>query len=320
MPQIITPQVLAAIFQGFSFVFNDALKGVTPLYADIAMDVPSSTTAENYGWLGQMPRMREWVGDRVVQSLNAYGYQIVNKTFETTIGVKREQIEDDQYGLFNPIFAELGRSVALFPDELCFPLLSNGWTNLCYDGQPFFSSAHPVLDANGNLTTASNQSGGAPATPATTPAWFLIDKSRALKPIIHQKRRPFEFVSKTSEQSSDLVYQRNEFLYSVDGRVNAGYALWQLAYGSTAALTRPNFRAAYEAMITLRGDYGRPLGIVPTEIWVGPSSHMIARDLFETDFLPVDGAPGEAALSGAVGMIANADKGLVKVRMTPWLP
>ena len=72
-------------------------------------------------------------------------------------------------------------------------------------------------------------------------------------------------------------------------------------------------------MIAQKGDRGRPLGIKPTEIWVGPSTWAVARDLFETDFLPVDGAPGEAALAGAVGMIANADKGLVKVRMTPWL-
>ena len=215
--------------------------------------------------------------------------------------------------MFRPLFAELGRSVALFPDELCFPLLTNGFTNLCYDGQPFFSANHPVLDANGVLTTASNVSTGAGA------GWFLLDTTRAIKPLIHQKRRPFEFVAKTSEQQSDLVFTRNEFVYGVDGRANAGYGLWQLAFGSTAALTRTSFRAAYQAMITMKGDHGRPLGIVPNEIWVGPSLWSTARDLLETDFLPVDGAPGEAALTGAVGMIANADKGLVKVRTTPWL-
>ncbi len=312
MPQVITPQVLAAIFQSFSFVFNDALKGVTPEYTAIAMDVPSAASAENYGWLGQFPRMREWVGDRVIGALNAYGYQIVNKTYETTISVKREQIEDDVYGLFRPMFAEMGRSVSLFPDELCFPLLSNGFTNLCYDGQPFFSASHPVLDANDALTTVSNVSTGAGSP------WFLLDTTRAIKPIIWQKRRPFEFVSKTSEQQSDLVFTRNEFVYGVDGRANAGYGLWQLAYGSTAALTRASFRTAYQGMLAMKADRGRPLGIKPNEIWVGPSLWSTARDLFETDFLPVDGAPGESA-GPSLGMIANADKGLVKVRFSPWL-
>lgn len=313
MPQVITPSVLSAIFQSFSFIFNDALKGVEPQYQRIAMDVPSSASAENYGWLGQMPRIREWVGDRVVEALNAYGYQIVNKTFESTIAVKREQIEDDVYGLFRPMFAEMGRSVALFPDELVFPLLTNGWTGACYDGQRFFD-AHPVLDANGNTAFVSNFTTGSGPAP-----WFLLDTSRAIKPLIHQKRRPFEFVAKTSAQTSDRVFERNEFIYGVDGRSNAGYGLWQLAYGSTAPLTRASFRSAYQFMINLKGDRGRPLGLKPNLLLVGPTLEFTARDLIDSAFLPVDGAPGEPALTGQVGLIANTDKGLVEVLMSPWL-
>ncbi|MBY6244116.1 Mu-like prophage major head subunit gpT family protein, partial [Methylosinus sp. Sm6] len=91
MPAIITPSVLDAIFQSFNFIFNDALKGVTPTWDKIAMQVPSSTAVENYGWLGQMPRMREWVGDRVVGSLDSFGYQIRNKIWESTIALKATQ-------------------------------------------------------------------------------------------------------------------------------------------------------------------------------------------------------------------------------------
>ena len=47
------------------------------------MEVPSTAAAENYGWLGQMPRIREWGGDRVVSSLDSFGYQIKNKKFFT---------------------------------------------------------------------------------------------------------------------------------------------------------------------------------------------------------------------------------------------
>lgn len=313
MPQVITPAVLNAIFQSFSFIFNDALKGVTPTYSRIAMDVPSVASAENYGWLGQMPRMREWIGDRVIGALNSYGYQITNKTFETTIAVKREQIEDDVYGLFRPMFAEMGRSVALFPDELVFPLLQNGSTGACYDGQRFFDTNHPVLDANGAAQPVANVTAGA------GPYWYLIDTTRAIKPFIYQKRRPFEFVSKTSEQTSDFVFQRNQFVYGVDGRCNAGYGLWQLAYASGAALTRTNFRAARTAMINLKSDFGRPLGVKPNLLVVPPALESTARDLMNSDFLAVDGVPGEAAMVGAAGVMANTDKGLCEVFMSPWL-
>jgi phage major head subunit gpT-like protein len=308
----ITPSVLDAIFQGYSFIFNDALKGVDPTWMKVGMQVPSAASAENYGWLGQMPRMREWLGDRVVNSLDSFGYQIKNRTFETTFAIKREQIEDDQYGLFNPIAAELGRSVAGFPDELIYGLFSQGFTTHCFDGQNFFDS-HPVKDINGNVAMVSNVQSG------SSPAWFLLDTTKSIKPFIFQKRREFQFVAKTNPQSSDRVWLRNEYSYGVDGRCNAGFGLWQLAYGSQAALNRANLRAAYNAMINLKGDFGRPLGIKPNLLVCGASLFFTARDLIESKFLPVDGAPGEPVLTGAVGMIDNTDQHIVDIHMSQWL-
>jgi phage major head subunit gpT-like protein len=313
MPQVITPSVLDAIFQSFSFVFNDALKGVEPTWSRVAMDVPSAASAENYGFLGQMPRMREWIGDRVVNSLDSFGYQIKNRTFESTIAIKREQIEDDVYGLFKPLFAEMGRSVALFPDELVYSLLAAGFATKCYDGQNFFDADHPVKDANGNPTFTSNVATGA------GPAWFLMDTTRAIKPLIFQKRRPFDFVAKTDPRTSDRVFNANEYVYGTDGRCNAGFGLWQLAYASQAALTRTSFRAARQAMINFKADFGRPLGIKPNVLVCGPSLEQTARDLLLSDFLPVDGVPGEAALASGAGVIANTDKNAVEIFMTPWL-
>jgi phage major head subunit gpT-like protein len=41
-------------------------------YADkIAMTVPSVSKDESYGWLGQFPSMREWIGPRQVKNLAA---------------------------------------------------------------------------------------------------------------------------------------------------------------------------------------------------------------------------------------------------------
>jgi phage major head subunit gpT-like protein len=313
---IITPSVLQAIFQGFSFIFNDALKGVEPTWAKVAMEASSSASAQNYGWLGQMPRMREWLGDRAINSLDSFGYQIKNKTFETTIGVKREQIEDDQYGLFKPMFAELGRSVALFPDELVYGLLKTGHTSPCYDGQNFFDTNHPIKDANGNVTVfASNYQAGAAGY-----TWYLLDTTRAVKPMIFQNRRPFEFVSKTDPNQSDMVWLRNEYQYGVDGRCNAGFGLWQLAFMSNAPLNRANFRAARAAMRGLTADYGRPLGIEPNLLVVGTNQKDLATDLIKAKFLPVDGSPGmQVPAPGVPAVIDNTDMNSIEVFATPWL-
>lgn len=312
MPQIITPSVLDAIFQSFNFAFNQGFKGVTPTWSKIAMQVKSTTAASNFGWLGQMPRIREWVGDRVIGSLDSFGYQIRNKTWESTISLKREQIEDDTYGLFSPVVSRLGKSIALFPDELCFGLLAKGFVQACYDGQNFFDTNHPVKDENGVDSFVSNVQAGAGAP------WFLIDTTQGFMPIIYQERRPFNFVSKTDPNQSDRVFLSNEFVYGTDGRCNVGFGMWQVAFASKAPLNRANFRAARQAMINLKGDYGRPLGINPTLLVVGPTLEQTARDLILSQFLPVDGSPGVINATG-IGMIENTDRNVVDIFMSPWL-
>ena len=92
----------------------------------------------------QMPQMREWIGDREIQNLSAYDYVIKNKKFEMTIAVPRDDIEDDTYGVYNPMFQNLGECAARHPNEQCYGALMAGFKNACYDGKPFFSADHPV--------------------------------------------------------------------------------------------------------------------------------------------------------------------------------
>jgi hypothetical protein len=49
------------------------------------MTVPSSSASETLGWLGQFPKMREWLGDRVINSLAMHGWTITNRRFESTV-------------------------------------------------------------------------------------------------------------------------------------------------------------------------------------------------------------------------------------------
>ena len=141
---IINPQTLRGIYVAFNTLFNKALTEVDPLYKQIATITPSTTEAETYAWLGDIPGMREWVGDREIQNLTASDYTIKNKDFELTIGVDRNAIEDDKIGLYNASIEMLAQSAAMHPDELVFKLLASGFAEKCYDGKPFFSDSHQV--------------------------------------------------------------------------------------------------------------------------------------------------------------------------------
>ena len=291
---------LNTLFGGFKASFGKGFKGAETAYAQIATVVPSTTREEGYGWLGQFPRMREWIGDRVVNSLAAQAYKIANRDFEQTISVPRNDIEDDQYGIFGPMFEEMGRVAAELPDELSFGLLSDGFTTNCYDGQFFFDIDHPVLGENGQTTASVSNFQGGSGTP-----WFLLDCSRPIKPLIYQERRPLgNLVSKT-DPGDENVFNRKEYVYGSDGRCNAGFGLWQMAYASRQPLTPDNYAAARAAMTGLRGDYGRRLGIMPGVLVVPTTLEGAGRRIVNSAL--------------ASGGETNEWAGTAKLLVTPWL-
>ena len=141
---IINSQNLRGIYIAFNTLFTKAFESQKPTYDRIATVVPSTTDAETYAWLGDIPGMREWVGDREIQNLSGSDYTIKNKDFELTVGVPRNSVEDDKIGLYNPSIQMLGESAAMHPDELVYGLLASGFTAKCYDGKAFFATDHDV--------------------------------------------------------------------------------------------------------------------------------------------------------------------------------
>ena len=139
---MITPQNLRGIYVGFNTIFNKALGDYKPLYPEIATVTPSTTDTETYAWLGDIPGMREWIGEREIQNLTASEYTINNKSYEATIGIDRDVIEDDRIRLWSSNISALAQNAAKNPDKLIFQLLADGFTAKCFDGKPFFSDAH----------------------------------------------------------------------------------------------------------------------------------------------------------------------------------
>lgn len=289
---------LRALFAAFNAAFQGGFAGVSPQWNRVATMVPSSTETEDYAWLGEWPTLREWIGDRQVKSLSASSYSVKNKPFEGSVGIKRSKLEDDLYGIYGPMFTEMGRSAAVHPDQLVFALLAAGFSTNCYDGQYFFDSDHPV-GIGANATTVSNVQTGS-GNP-----WFLLDTSRALKPLIYQKRKDYKFVAMTKDEDEG-VFMRDEYRYGVDGRGNVGFGFWQMAFASKATLDATSFNAAYAAMMAFKSDEGRPLGIKPDLLLVGPTNRAAALEVVKAE-------------RDAVGA-TNINKDAVEILICPWLP
>lgn len=296
---------LDAMFSGFNTFFSTAFSGATTHYKSVAMVIPSRGREEKYGFLGQIPTVREWVGDRVIKNLSAHDFTITNKTFESTISVKRVDVEDDRYGVLAPAFSEMGKAAAEQPDKLVFGLLGRGFTEPCYDSQNFFDTDHPVGDGNGGFVSVSNMQAGA------EPAWYLLDTSRAVKPIVYQERVAYK-LARLDDDRDENVFLKDEFLYGSRGRSNAGFGMWQLAFASKAELTAENYEAGRAAMMSLKGDEGRPLGIKPNVLVVPPTLEGASMRLLNNGSRVV--LVGEAPVA-----VQNEWAGTAKPIVTPWV-
>ncbi|HEJ7192111.1 Mu-like prophage major head subunit gpT family protein [Serratia marcescens] len=265
-------EILHAISTTLSAAYTKGLNGAQPQYLQIATVIPSSGASNTYAWLGDWPEIKEWIGERQFAELAKNGYVIVNKTWESSVKVKRESIEDDQVGQYGVIAQRIGQDVAIFPDKLTFPLLVNGFSTLCYDGQNFFDTDHPMAGGTYSNIVGTGAEAGEP--------WFLIDNSQVLKPIIFQPRREFEFTA-LDDYSREHTFKNNEFLFGVDGRCEAGFGFWQTAVGSRAPLTVANYEKAVEILQGMKKDNGVPLGINPTALVVGKSNRAAAKKLID---------------------------------------
>jgi len=290
---IINQANLVSLYKGFSAIFKEVFDSAPALYSRIATEVPSSSRQEEYHWLGRVPKMREWVGERLIQNLSEYTYTLKNLDWEATVAVDRNDVEDDSVGIYTPMVRALADAAATHPDELIFDLLANAFANPCFDGRSFFDASHPVgtgtqsnkataalssasyaaarsammsltdengkplnvvpdlmivppqlesaalsilradLSANGvsNVYKGSADLVVAPYLSSHPTAWYLMDTKKAVKPFIYQRRKPPVFVAKDTPDDKG-VFMRKEFVFGVDSRDNAGYGLWQLAYGS----------------------------------------------------------------------------------------
>jgi phage major head subunit gpT-like protein len=224
----ITTANLTALFTGFDVIFQRGFEKPPSYYEKIATVVRSASRQTTYPWLGRTTKFREWLGERVIQALEAHSYTIVNKDFEDTISISRNDIEDDNYGVYEPVIEQLGWDTKVHPDSLLFSMIKNAVTTpsnvLAFDGQPFFSATHPVgplgaaSDPRDTVASNVNSSGSGPY-------WFLLDASRAVRPFIFQLRREYA-MTRMNTLTDEAVFTRREFRFGVDGRANTGVGLW----------------------------------------------------------------------------------------------
>ena len=155
---LINRDKLISAYIGFHTVFNDALRAAGSAYKDVSMEVPSDNPIEQYKWLGELPLMKKWIGDREIAKLEAEGQQITNDDWANGIEVSRDDLRDDKLGLVHPRIRGLAAQGVRAIDGVVFGILNNAFGaagGKTYDGQFLCDTDHTA--AGGGGTAQSNK-------------------------------------------------------------------------------------------------------------------------------------------------------------------
>lgn len=220
----INPSSLAALYYAFNKRFQEGYETAPKFWDKVAMEMPSGTAEERYAWMGKLDKVREWVGERTVRNVAGRAHAIINRDYELTVGVPRNNIEDNQLGLYNPRFQAMGEQAAKWPDDLVTTALQAGASTVCWDGQYFFDTDHPVDVDDSSKGTYANR-----------------------------------YTSK--------------------------------------ALTAANFADVRAAMMLVKGEDQRPMGVTPNLLIVPPQLEQTARQLLNAEFIAPAAAMGQNAAS-----------------------
>lgn len=137
---------------GFHAAFLEQLEDMSAdEIAILSREVASTTTLEEWEWLGDLPGFTEWKGDRVLSEIDAFKLQVRNRDWSNGLRLHQNQIDDDKLGLFPIGVQELARVARQHRYDIMVEHLVNGFdglaypdsgNGLAYDGAFFFSDVH----------------------------------------------------------------------------------------------------------------------------------------------------------------------------------
>lgn len=240
--------------------------------------------------IGFFPTARRWIGDKHVSKMRAYAYRVTSEEYEATSEIVRRNIREAErsgqadlnQALGLPaIMRRLSISAGALYDKLAFEALLyghnsthpiSGDTITCFDGQPFFDTAHP----NGDQSTYSNED----ETGAVN-AWFLMD-SRVSPTMILEVERPF-IATQMDPNTSEFVFRTGKWLMGYEADLGVAYTVPQAIFRSTDNPTEANIDAHEVTVAGYVNDQGEPMDVNLDTIVHGPSNTAAIEELIKED-------------------------------------
>jgi len=139
----ITQGNLQAVFTGLKATFTEAVQTTETDEVQRLMEtVPSTTGTENYPTSTLLGDLEEVLDEVTITSIGQFIQSVPNRTFARIVMVRRNDVADDNIGVYVPGVRQLGRRAALFPLRLAAETLLAGFADTWIDGNAVFSDSH----------------------------------------------------------------------------------------------------------------------------------------------------------------------------------
>jgi len=205
---LVNASAINTIFTGLKTTFNNALKAQPGNWQATAMEIPSTGASEDYAWLSRFPAWRKWIGEKFVKSLEAGKYTKINEDWETTISVRRNDIEDDRLGIYSIQAQSAGDSAGELNDIIVDSLKNGAFASPCIDGQYFYDTDHEIKGASvSNKLTAVLSS----ATPSAAAVSYGAARTAIMK-FTDDEGMPLRLVPDTLEVPPALEAVANKLM------------------------------------------------------------------------------------------------------------
>ena len=152
---------LSDVYFDLSTAFDEAFETASPQFEQTAMVDRTDAPLKKYKWLGEVPKMRKWVGQRQIEKLEGESHVIENEDWANGIEWERDDMRDDNLGLLGKRIGNLAKKGfdAMDAEVIAFYLAGFATTlGTTYDGQALISATH-TASGHGGTAQSNLQTG-----------------------------------------------------------------------------------------------------------------------------------------------------------------
>jgi phage major head subunit gpT-like protein len=155
---------LEVAYVTYSTIFDMALATTSVIYPRIATVMNDVGPKTEFKWLGSVPLMQKWEGQRPINKIRAETHSLETAWYANGLELDVDDIREDKLGIVRPRIAQLAKMGPRKIDAIVVDMYVQGFAagaglyGLTYDGQYLVDSDH-TSSASGGTSQSNLQTG-----------------------------------------------------------------------------------------------------------------------------------------------------------------